>query len=347
MQFLYILIAILMFGFLITIHEFGHFLFARIFRVNVIEFSIGMGPKLIQRTSKKSGILYTLRLFPIGGYVNMGEDDPPEEGVAPEPGAFRAKPVWQRFIIVSAGAVMNIALGFVLMFGLVLASDDLGSTTVSGFADGAVSSEQGLMVGDTIVEINGIKVHSADELRYEIMYNGHQPLDITVVREGEKILLEDVAFHVAEQDGVKLGVADFGVYRAQKTITVVLRQTFHRSVSAIKMVWDSLIGLITGRFGVENMSGPVGITSAITQAASVGLDSLVFLFIVITMNLGVFNLLPVPALDGGRLLFFLIEFLRGKPIDPKYESYVHFAGLCVLLLIMILVSVKDVISLIF
>ncbi|MBR5452627.1 MAG: site-2 protease family protein [Clostridia bacterium] len=347
MQFLYIVIAILMFGFLITIHEFGHFLFARIFHVNVIEFSIGMGPKLFQRTSKKSGILYTLRLLPIGGYVNMGEDDPPEEGIGPDPGAFRSKPVWQRFIIVSAGAIMNIALGFVLMFGLVLASDDLGSTTVREFAEGAVSCEQGLMIGDTIVKVNDVNVHSVDELRYEIMYNGHEPLDITVMRNGERIVLDDVAFYVVERDGVKLGVTDFGVDRAQKTIPVVLRQAFHRSVSAIKMVWDSLIGLITGRFGVENMSGPVGITSAITHAASIGLDSLVFLFIVITMNLGVFNLLPVPALDGGRLLFFLIEFLRGKPIDPKYESYVHFAGLCVLLLIMVLVSVKDIISLIF
>lgn len=347
MQFLYILIAVLMFGFLITIHEFGHFIFARIFRVNVIEFSIGMGPKLFQRRSKKSGILYTLRLFPIGGYVNMGEDDPPEQTVEQDPGAFRAKPVWQRFIIVSAGAMMNIALGFILMFGLVLVSDDLGSTKISFFVEDAVSCDHGLNVGDTIVKINDTKVYSVDELSYEILYNGYEPLDITVVRDGNEIVLEDVVFRVEEHEGVKLGLADFGVEPAKKTLPVVLGHTFHRSVSAIKMVWDSLIGLITGRFGVENMSGPVGITSAITQAASIGFDKVLFLFIVITMNLGVFNLLPVPALDGGRLFFFLIEFLRGKPINPKYESFVHFAGLCVLLLIMLLVSVKDIFSLIF
>lgn len=345
MQALYILLAILIFGVLIFIHEFGHFITARMFGVNVIEFAIGMGPKIFQKRSKKTDILYTLRLFPIGGFVNMGEDDIEAEGEELPPNSFRKKPVWQRFIIVAAGAVMNILLGIIVMSAIVISSDVLASPTVAKFDEGAISCEHGLAVGDTVLEINGASVHTAEEIAYEIMYNGYEPLDILVKRNGEKILLEDISFPTFTEDGMTGGEMDFGVYVEEKTFLNVVKHAVFRSGSTIKMIWQSFTGLLTGRFGVEQVSGPVGITGAITDAAAAGGKTLAYFFVVITMNLGVFNLIPIPALDGGRLFFLLIEFFRRKPVNPKYEAYVNFAGLCVLMVFIIFVSIKDVISL--
>ena len=186
----YIIIAILIFGLLIFIHEGGHFLFARLFKVTVNEFSIGMGPKLVSKKSKKSGISYSLRAFPIGGFVSMaGEDEESDD-----PNALNKKPVWQRMIIVAAGGVVNLVAGILVMFILVFSSTSmgLGSTTVAEFRDGALSQNCGLKAGDTIVEVEGRNVHIADELVYEIMRLGIEPVDLTVVRDGEKTVIEDV-----------------------------------------------------------------------------------------------------------------------------------------------------------
>ena len=339
---LYILLAVLMFGVLILIHELGHFLCARAFGVRVLEFSIGFGPVILKRISKKSGTQYSLRLFFLGGYVNMGEDDKTSDDEELPKDSFRAQPVWKRIVITSAGAIMNIVLGFVLTLILVLNTPVLGSTTISGFAENAVSPEYGLSVGDEVVRVGGTGVHTSNELVYEVFYKGYRPIDITVRRDGEEIVLKGVSFSAGEEDGVSFGQPDFYVAPAEKNFGSVIKFTFYRSLSSIKMVWDSLIGLLTGRFGVQSVSGPIGITSAITEAAQQGFDTVIYMFSVITMNLGIFNLLPLPALDGGRLLFMLIELVRGKPVKPEYESYVHFAGLVILLLISVIIAVKDI-----
>lgn len=339
----YIIIAILIFGLLIFIHEGGHFLFARLFKVTVNEFSIGMGPKLVSKKSKKSGISYSLRAFPIGGFVSMaGEDEESDD-----PNALNKKPVWQRMIIVAAGGVVNLVAGILVMFILVFSSTSmgLGSTTVAEFRDGALSQNCGLKAGDTIVEVEGRNVHIADELVYEIMRLGIEPVDLTVVRDGEKTVIEDVEFPQISEQGVAFGDADFYVYGQERTFTNLVKHSFYRSTYTVRMIWESLYDLVTGRYGIEAVSGPVGVTEALTEAAQTGSYNFIYLVVVISMNLGVMNLLPLPALDGGRLVFLLIEAVRRKPINPKVEGVIHTAGLALLMLLMIFICVKDVIKL--
>ncbi len=339
MNILYILLAILMFGFLIFIHECGHFLTARLFGVTVNEFAIGMGPKLFSRVSKKSGIRYSLRALPIGGYVAMvGEDEESDD-----PGALCKKPVWQRMIVTAAGAFMNLVLGFVVMTALVASSEALGGTVVADFFEDAKSSSYGLQVGDQIVAIDDIGVHTATDLVYTIMHDARDPVDITVLRDGKKVLIEGVQFPHYQEAGHIYGDRDFYVYAVEKTFGTVAHQAFWQSANTVRMIWDSLIDLIFGdEYTVEDLSGPVGVTQAISEAAETGLYNFLYMFVFISVNLGIFNLLPLPALDGGRLFFQFIELIRRKPISPRLEGYVHFAGILLLMLLMVVVTFQDI-----
>jgi regulator of sigma E protease len=337
----------LVLGVLVLVHEFGHYITARLFKVTVNEFSIGMGPKLIQRRGKKYDTLYTVRALPVGGYVSM----PGEDGESDDENAFCHKKWWQRLIILSAGAAMNIVLGFLLMLIIVCSSKQLASNTIAMFNEGAQSPSYGLCVGDTVTKVNGVAVHTGDELVYEITNSGYEPIDFTVKRRDENgktvtVRIENVQFSTTTEEGITFGDYDFKVYPEEKTVLSVIKHTFFRSVSCIKMVFDSLSGLISGRFGMEAMSGPVGITESVGTAVKFGGTTLIYLVALITMNLGVFNLLPVPALDGGRILFVLIEAARGgRRISPKVEGMIHYIGIMILFGLMILVTFKDIINL--
>ena len=339
---------------MIFIHELGHFTCARIFKVTVKEFSIGMGPKIFKKTSRKSGTSYALGVFPIGGYVSMaGEDEDSDDE-----NAFFRKPVWQRLIITVAGAVMNILTGIIVMFLIVFITKSLASTTIYSFSEGAVSPQTGLAAGDRIVEVNGYPVHTGNELVYEIMHAESEAYELelsgekvnvvnvalTVVRDGEKLELEDVAFKAVKEQGVTIGTYDFIVYGERATFSNLLKHAFFRSISTVKMIWDSIVDLISGRFGIEAVSGPVGVTGAIGDAASEGALNFFNIFVIISMNLGVVNLLPLPALDGGRIVFLLIEAIRRKPLKPEVENMIHGAGLLILFGFMIFITIKDVIG---
>ncbi len=313
--------------------------------MKIQEFSIGMGPKLLTRVSKKTGISYSLRALPVGGFVAMeGEDDD-----SPDENAFRKKPVWQRILITAAGAAMNILVGMLVMLILVSTMKVLPSTTIGAFVpdeDGVCYAESGgLRLGDEIVAVNGTRTHIANEVVYQIMRNGLEPLDITVIRDGKRVVVEDVLFPTFTEGGTRFGTVDFKVTPEEINPGVVLKHAFYRSTSTIRMIWESLFDLIRGRYGMESISGPVGVTKALGEAAEQGATDLVYLAVVISMNLGVMNLLPLPALDGGRLLFQFIELIRGKPVRAEFEGYVHFAGLVALMILMAVVAVKDVISL--
>lgn len=335
---LYVILALLIFGLLVTIHELGHYLMARAFRVGILEFSIGMGPKIFSRKSKKTDIEYSLRALPIGGYVSMvGEDEESDRT-----DAFGKKPVWQRILVTVAGPLMNILLGFLLTVVLVLSTQTLASNTVGDFTEGAVSPEYGLAVGDTVVRVNKTRVHTGNELVYEVMNQGYRPVDLTVVRNGEKIVLADVMFKGMNAEGVNFGEPDFLVYAEPFNFGNVAKHSYFRSISTVKMILDQLRDLLRGRYGLNAVSGPVGITEEIGTAARSGFSTVLYLVIVITVNLGVFNLLPIPALDGGRLLFLLVALVWRRPINQKVEGYIHFAGLIILLGIMILVTCKDI-----
>lgn len=341
-----IIIAIFVFGLLIFIHEMGHFLAARLCKVTVTEFAVGMGPKLWSFVGKKSGTRYSIRALPFGGFTSMaGEDEESDD-----PNAFSAKPLWQRFIITAAGSLSNISIGILLMTLLVIFSGSLASTTIYqfvGFEEGTVaqSKAEGLMEGDKIIAVDGERVHIANELAYEIMRRGIEDIDITVIRDGEEITIENVTFPQESSDGITFGSLDFYVYAEHKTVGNVLKHAFYRSELTIEMIWESLYDLVTGRYGMEAVSGPVGVTQVLGEAAETGFSDLVYMAVVLSMNLGVMNLLPLPALDGGRLLFLLVELVRGKRINPNAEAMIHFVGIVILFGLMIVIAFKDIAAL--
>lgn len=345
--FITVVSAVLVFGFLIFIHEFGHYIFARIFHVKINEFSIGMGPRLLSYDSKKTGIKYTLAAIPIGGFVAMaGEDDESDD-----PDSFDKKPAWQRFIITVAGASVNIIFGFLAMI-ILTCLIKIGGTTIGEFVDRAetgydVSTEDsGLKLGDTILEIEGKPTRIADELSYEVMRYGNEPVDVLVLRDGKEILVPDVRFPVLEEQGQVFGTLDFKVYSEEKTFGRVLSYSFAKSWLTVRMTWESIIDLIRGRYTFAAVSGPVGISSAIGDAASAGFAPFLYVVVVISINLGVMNLLPIPALDGGRLLTVAIEMITRRRMPKKVEGAINAVGLAVLLGLSAIILVKDVIQLI-
>ncbi len=336
---LYIIVAILLFGFLIFIHEGGHYLTARLFGVTIHEFAIGMGPKIFSWVSKKTGIAYSLRLLPIGGFVSMEGED----GDSDDENAFFRKAVWKRIIITAAGAITNILFGIIVMCIFVITSQQLGSTVIGSFdSEDSLILQSGLQVNDKIVEVDGKNVHIYSQMYYEIMRNGYEPIDITVIRNGERVTVENVQFPTFEESGVVFGDIDFRVYELERTFMNVVKEGFFQSVNTIKMIWESLVDLVTGRYGLQAVSGPVGVTEALVDAAKSGVRDFAYLAVVISMNLGVMNLLPFPALDGGRLLFQFIELVIRRPVNRNVEGYIHFAGLVVLLAFMVFIIIKDV-----
>ena len=336
----YIAVMALVFGVMIFIHEAGHFFTARACGITVKEFTIGMGPKLFSWTSKKHGTLHSVRLLPIGGYVSMeGEDED-----SADKNAFCNKPVWQRMLVVIAGPFMNIILGITLTFIVILSQSALPSTVIDSFSADALSSPK-LAVGDEIIKVDGTYVFSGNEVLYEIMNQGYEPIDVVVKRNGEKITIEDVEFRTITEEGATFGDMDFKVKAEKKNVWNVLKQTATRSFSTVKMVYDSLIGMITGRFGLNAVSGPVGVAQTVGDAAKTNFVGFLYIGAILTMNLGVFNFIPFPALDGGRFLMLGIEAVRRKPIDKKIEGYINFVGLIILFAIMILVTCKDIFKL--
>ncbi len=343
----YFLLILLIFGVLVFIHELGHFLTARLCGVTVKEFAIGMGPKIFSWNSKKHKTKYALRAFPIGGFVSMQDEDGLDDSIPKDDqGSFCNKSVPKRMLITAAGALMNLLLGFILMMIIVFATKNLGSTTIAKFSDTAIS-DQWLSVGDEVVKVEGTRVHTWNELAYEVMNEGYRPIDMTVVRDGEKIVLEDVEFATFTDSGATFGELDFAPYAEKPTFVNLTKHAYYRSLSTVKMVFDSIGGLFSGRFGMDAVSGPVGVAGVVKEVSSQGFMSFLYIVSVLTINLGVFNLIPFPALDGGRFLFLVIEGVRGKPLNRNIESYVNFVGLMLLFALMIFVTFKDILNLIF
>lgn len=347
MSVLYVILSIFVFGLLVFIHEGGHYFFARLFKVTIKEFAIGMGPKLFSHTSKKTGIVYSLRVLPFGGFLSMaGEDEESDD-----PNAFNKKSPIKRMAITAAGAFVNLTVGLIAMIILVSTMPVFGSTEIAEFVnyeeDGFVSTEeQGLRVGDKITYINGTRVYTANELFYEIMRKGIDPVNITVERGAETVVLEDIKFKQITEQGTSFGDIDFKVRAEEKNFVTTVKHAATRSVYSIKMVYDSLYDLITGRYSVESVSGPVGVTEALSDAAKSGAPDLIYLAAFLSINLGVMNLLPLPALDGGRIVFQFVELIRRKPVPVKVETYVNLIGLALLMLLMVIVTCKDVVKLI-
>ncbi len=330
-----------MFLLLIVIHEFGHFISAKFLGVRVNEFAVGFGPKLF---SKKVGETeYFLKLIPFGGYCAMeGEDEDSDD-----PHAFCNKKAWRRLIIVAMGAIFNLILGLIIIAIILAPSKQFTTTTVAGFYENSVSSEHGLEVGDTIIGVDGRKIFSTYDLGYSFTNIDDGRVDITVERDGREIELSNVKFNTREEDGITYFELDFYVKGQKKDFLSYIAQIFKTALSYGAVIWRSLIDLLAGKYGISAMSGPVGITATVGSVAKTNLFDILPIMALITINLGIFNLMPLPALDGGRIVFIIFEMIFRKPVPQKLEGWVHAVGLILLLGLMFIVTAKDIWTLIF
>ncbi len=343
-----VLIAILFFGLIIGIHELGHFLTAKLFKVKVNEFALGMGPTIFKK--QKGETKYALRIFPIGGFVSMeGEDK-----TSTDERAFCNKKWWQKFIIVAAGAIMNLILGFIFVIIITSMQDLIGTTQIHSFYENATSASYGLAAGDTIKEINGTKIFSSQDISYALQRDEDGIYDFLVERDGKKIELNDVHFETKTgENGHNTIIYDFIIVGKEKTFFNVLGTSILDTISTARLIWLTLFDLVTGRYGINDLSGPVGTVNFIAQATTdavqsgTGIDVILSIMALISINVGVFNLLPIPALDGGRLFFIFIEAIRRKPIPQKYEGVIHAVGLVILMLFMAFITFNDIKNLIF
>ncbi len=335
------LVAVLLFLILIIIHEFGHFISAKLLGVRVNEFAVGFGPKLFSKQGKETK--YSVNLIPLGGFCAMeGEDEN-----STDERAFCNKKPWKRFIIVIMGATFNLLLGLIIVAVILAPSKMFTTTTVAGFYEDAQSQQSGLKVNDTILEVDGRKIFTTYDLSYAFTNIDDGKIDIKIEREGEKKLLKDVTFESKEAEGITYLSVDFNVYGEKKTVGSYIKNTVKTSISYCAVIWRSFIDLVSGKYGLSTVSGPVGVTVTVANVAKENLMDVLPIMALISINLGIFNLFPIPALDGGRLIFILFEMIAKKPVPQKYESAIHAVGFVILFGFMILIAAKDILGLIF
>lgn len=326
--------TIITFCLLIFIHELGHFLVAKKVGVTVHEFSIGMGPAIFKKQGKET--LYSVRVFPIGGYVKLeGEDEDSDKK-----GALCNKKPWERFLVIVAGAVMNIILGF-LIFVVIVSFKGAKTNYIKDVVPSSPMAEAGFMAGDKIIKMQGPdeseKISSYNDIVLFNFKNEYQPTYVTVERDGETITKL-----VTPEDNA--GNKTYGFYPGDlnKNVFSVIGAAFDEAVFMCKLVFLSFLWLFTGRVPVSSLSGPVGIVSGIGEAAKLGIFGVLNIMALISINLGIVNLFPLPALDGGRLLFIVIEMIRRKKIDSDLEGKIHFIGFAILIALMLFITFFDI-----
>ncbi len=339
-----VLFALLMFSAIIFVHELGHFVTARMFGVTVHEFALGMGPKVF--STVKGDTKYSLRIIPIGGFCSMeGEDEKSDD-----PGAFSSKKWWKKLIILAAGAAMNVVLGFVITTAFVgintANAGILSSTTVDSVLE--TSPLYGfLQTGDRVCEINGKNIHIKRDVDMAMMQSRGAECEITIKRNGKYLTKKFVPMKAQYQDGTPAFMIGFSAAPKKNMLLGILHEGFFQTIAMGGIVFESLGMLIGGEAGLSDMSGPVGVVDAMnTQAQSGGFLALLYLAGFISVNIGIMNLLPIPALDGGRIFFVIIEAIRRKPIPPEKEGVVHFVGLVLLMGLMVFATWNDIIRLI-
>lgn len=373
-----------MFLVMVSLHEFGHFITAKLMNFKILEYSIGFGPAIWH--SKKSEIQYSLRVIPFGGYCKFeGEDEKSEDKRA-----FSNQPVWKRMIVVAAGGIFNVILGFVLFLFIVPALSPISTNVIDEVVENSYIEEAGILPGDEVVEINGKHVSFYNDISlYTQDFRAGEECELVVKRDGEKLSFtfrpsesvteytytdegievtssmngvseETVLYRYgegAERDDSKIGTTEtvtrliIGFRPQQEDINAlnIWGEAWNETKFVVKLVYNSLWQMVTGRVGMDQMSGPVGIVSEVNNAVNSGSESWLYvlnLTALLTINLGVFNLLPIPALDGGRLLFMIIELIRRKPIPPEKEGIVHAIGFLLLIALIIAVSFNDIMRLI-
>ena len=347
---LYIIAALLVFGILIAVHELGHFLAAKACGVRVNEFAIGMGPTLWKK--QKGDTQYSLRAFPIGGFCAMeGEEEDSDD-----PAALNNQGFWHKLVIFAAGAAMNFLAGLIIIFCLYAPADGFYQPVISGFAEGCpLESAEGLQTGDRILSIDGERVYIYSDISLLMNLNKTGTFDLTVERDGQKMQLRDFAMErrtYIDQNGREY--TGYGMFFGAEEADFgdKLAYTWNNAVDFVRLVRLSLRMLFTGQAGLKDLSGPVGIVSTMVQVGEqaattrAAVENIAYIGALVAVNLAVMNLLPLPALDGGRIFFLLVNavamLLFKKKIPAKYENYIHFAGLILLLALMVVLVFSDV-----
>lgn len=324
-------VSIIVFGLLIGIHEAGHLIAAKLNGIKVHEFAIGMGPKLFSFSTSETE--YSLRLIPIGGYCKMeGEDEESHDERA-----FCNKAPWRKFTVIVAGAIMNLILGFVALCILLGSSQQIVTPTVGNTIPGKPAENAGIITGDRIVKLNNTKINIHSDISFFLSRNNGEEVKVTVDRNGEKVTLFVTPY---EEDGAYY----FGYHPLVENNSFIstLKQSFYTEIFISKVIFVTFGELFSGKISIKESSGPVGIVTEIGKAAKMGFMNIVYLVALISINLGLFNLLPLPALDGGRAVFCLFEMITKKKVPTNVEGAIHSIGFIILLLLMLFVTYNDV-----
>lgn len=341
-----LLYFILILGLIILIHEFGHYFFAKRAGIYVYEFSIGMGPRVFKWTRKNDETEYCLRLIPIGGFVQMAGEEIDDDPDVPKDKKFSSKTFGQKFMTVIAGIMNNFLLALFLLFLFALVNGAPQNKVIVGdITKDSPAYSSGLKKGDRVLTVDGKKADVSDILALELQVRAGKKLTLGVDRNGSKENVTIKAKKVKEkgnevyrygfvmEDEVKKGIIPSIVYAITKTINLI-----HQMIL-------TLFYLITGSLGLKSFAGPIGIYNVVGQASSAGFWSLVSLTALLSINVGFINLLPLPAFDGGRLLFVIIEKISGKKVNPKLENTIHAIGFFLLMALMLLITYNDIIKL--
>ena len=339
---------ILILGIIVLVHEFGHFFFAKLFKIYVYEFAIGMGPKIFGWKGK-SETEYSIRAIPIGGFCSLaGEDvEYDDQEKVPKEARLNAKPVWQRFLVMVFGAGNNFLLALLVLFIIGLG---WGATSneaiVTELIDNNPAQVAGIQVGDKITRINGHKIKSSDDVSLYIQIEDKsKPITFTVLRDNETKNIE-VNPQLEEIDGQKIyrvGIVSAG--KVEHGIIASVKFSFNKFEALYRQMIITIKGLIGGGISVKQLSGPIGIYNIVGQTTKTGIGNVLYLIALLSVNVGFINLLPFPAFDGGRVLFLIIEKIKGSPVKPETENKVHTVGFILLMLLMIYITFNDVLRL--
>lgn len=341
---LYWLLAIVMFGVLVMLHELGHFLAARATGVPVAEFAIGFGPKLFSRVGKKNGVIFSLRALPFGGYCRFYADN--EGGDENNPGAFSRQKIWKRALISVGGPLFNMLVAVLALFLLFSAFGLWASTpVVGGLIDGLPAKEAGFEIGDRIVSVNGNEVQTSADASQLITDAGESEIEFVLERDGKEITLSLTPRWSDADQRLMIGI-QYKVVPHRFPIGQSLQYSLETTGEMSGTIVSFLRNLIFKGEGVDELAGPIGTVTVVKeQTQSGGVRSYLQLAALISVNLGIFNMLPIPGLDGSKLIFLLVEKIRGKRIPPEKESIVVLIGFGLLLLLMVLVMYQDIVRL--
>lgn len=330
-----VIIGLIMFMLLILFHELGHFALAKFSGIKVNEFSVGMGPSIKQ--FKKNETSYSIRLLPLGGYVAMEG----EEESSDDPNSYRNAKPYKKFLTILAGPFMNLLIALIL-FVIINLSVGVATNVIGDLEDNYPAKEIGILKGDKVVEVNGIAINNFMDLSTGINNTAGKPFEMTLIRDGREEKISNIEAKKLE-DRYVIGIKP----EFTKNLATVVKDAYFMVIFVIKSLWKVLAMLFTGGLGLDAVAGPVGVIGQVGQAASQGIITLLNFTAIISINLGFFNLLPIPALDGSKLVFIIIEKIIGRPINEKVEQTITLVGFLLLLGLIVLVTFKDVSRLIF